>query len=103
MRGCVRRRRLNGHPIVSDRRRILVCDAESQTLHALRVVLHAARDLVNSILIYHDRELPDHVQDDLLSAYDGQRLAGPQCEPRPTERATCIARGSAEATASTPR
>jgi two-component system, OmpR family, KDP operon response regulator KdpE len=27
---------------VSDRRRILVCDAESQTLHALRVVLHCA-------------------------------------------------------------
>jgi two-component system KDP operon response regulator KdpE len=27
---------------VSDRRRILVCDAESQSLHALRVVLHGA-------------------------------------------------------------
>jgi CheY-like chemotaxis protein len=27
---------------VSDRRRILLCDAESQSLHALRVVLHGA-------------------------------------------------------------
>jgi DNA-binding response OmpR family regulator len=27
---------------VSDRRRILLCDAESESLHALRVVLHGA-------------------------------------------------------------
>ena len=33
---------VHGPPTVSDRRRILVCDAESQTLHALRVVLHGA-------------------------------------------------------------
>ena len=33
---------LHGHPSVSERRRILVCDAESQSLHALRVVLHGA-------------------------------------------------------------
>ena len=32
------------------------------------------RDVVNSILVYHERELPDHVQED-LSAYDGERLA----------------------------
>jgi two-component system, OmpR family, KDP operon response regulator KdpE len=32
----------HGRRRVSDRRRILVCDAESQSLHALRVVLHAA-------------------------------------------------------------
>jgi two-component system, OmpR family, KDP operon response regulator KdpE len=32
----------HGRPRVSDRRRILLCDAESQSLHALRVVLHAA-------------------------------------------------------------
>jgi two-component system, OmpR family, KDP operon response regulator KdpE len=30
------------HRAVIDRRRILVCDAESQSLHALRVVLHSA-------------------------------------------------------------
>jgi two-component system, OmpR family, KDP operon response regulator KdpE len=33
---------LHSHPSVSDRRRILLCDAESQSLHALRVVLHDA-------------------------------------------------------------
>jgi len=33
---------VHGHRRVSDRRRILLCDAESQSLHALRVVLHAA-------------------------------------------------------------
>ncbi len=33
---------LHSHPSVSDRRRILLCDAESQSLHALRVVLHGA-------------------------------------------------------------
>ncbi len=33
------------------------------------------RDVVNSILVYHERELPDHVQEDFLSAYDGERLA----------------------------
>ena len=32
------------HPEASDRRRILLCDDESQTLHALRVVF-TARDL----------------------------------------------------------
>jgi two-component system, OmpR family, KDP operon response regulator KdpE len=32
----------HGRRRVSDRRRILVCDAESQSLHALRVVLHGA-------------------------------------------------------------
>jgi hypothetical protein len=31
-----------GRPRVGDRRRILVCDAESQSLHALRVVLRSA-------------------------------------------------------------
>jgi two-component system, OmpR family, KDP operon response regulator KdpE len=31
-----------GHGIASDRRRILLCDAESQSLHALRVVLRGA-------------------------------------------------------------
>jgi two-component system KDP operon response regulator KdpE len=30
------------HRTVSDRRRILLCDAESQSLHALRVVSHGA-------------------------------------------------------------
>jgi two-component system KDP operon response regulator KdpE len=30
------------HRTIVDRRRILLCDAESQTLHALRVVLHGA-------------------------------------------------------------
>ena len=34
--------RVHGHGTVSDRRRILLCDAESQSLHALRVVLHRA-------------------------------------------------------------
>ena len=33
---------VHGRRTVSDRRRILVCDAESQSLHALRVVLHGA-------------------------------------------------------------
>jgi two-component system, OmpR family, KDP operon response regulator KdpE len=33
---------VHGHRIVSDRRRILVCDAESQSLHALRVMFHGA-------------------------------------------------------------
>ena len=33
---------LHSHPSVSDRRRILLCGAESQSLHALRVVLHGA-------------------------------------------------------------
>jgi two-component system KDP operon response regulator KdpE len=33
---------VHGHRTVSDRRRILLCDAESQGLHALRVVLHGA-------------------------------------------------------------
>ena len=33
---------VHGHRTVSDRRRILVCDADSQSLHALRVVLHRA-------------------------------------------------------------
>jgi two-component system, OmpR family, KDP operon response regulator KdpE len=33
---------VHGHRTVSDRSRILVCDAESQSLHALRVVLHGA-------------------------------------------------------------
>jgi two-component system, OmpR family, KDP operon response regulator KdpE len=33
---------VRGHGPVSDRRRILVCDAESQSLHALRVVLRGA-------------------------------------------------------------
>jgi two-component system, OmpR family, KDP operon response regulator KdpE len=33
---------VDGHRTVSDRRRILLCDAESQSLHALRVVLHGA-------------------------------------------------------------
>ena len=33
---------VHGHRTVSDRRRILVCDAESQSLHALRVVFHGA-------------------------------------------------------------
>ena len=33
---------VHGHGTVSDRRRILLCDAESQSLHALRVVLHGA-------------------------------------------------------------
>jgi two-component system KDP operon response regulator KdpE len=33
---------VHGHRTVSDRRGILVCDAESQSLHALRVVLHGA-------------------------------------------------------------
>jgi two-component system, OmpR family, KDP operon response regulator KdpE len=31
-----------GHRTVSDRRRILLCDADPQSLHALRVVLHRA-------------------------------------------------------------
>jgi two-component system, OmpR family, KDP operon response regulator KdpE len=31
-----------GHGIASDRRRILLCDAESQSLHAVRVVVHGA-------------------------------------------------------------
>src|ERR1700750_1164100 len=34
--------RLEGRRRVSDRPRILVCDAESQSLHALRVVFHGA-------------------------------------------------------------
>jgi two-component system KDP operon response regulator KdpE len=34
---------VHGHRTVSDRPRILVCDAESQSLHALRVVFHGAR------------------------------------------------------------
>jgi two-component system KDP operon response regulator KdpE len=33
---------VRGYRAVSDRRRILLCDAESQSLHALRVVLHGA-------------------------------------------------------------
>jgi two-component system, OmpR family, KDP operon response regulator KdpE len=33
---------VHGHPTVSDWRWILLCDAESQSLHALRVVLHGA-------------------------------------------------------------
>src|SRR5690348_14564503 len=33
---------VHGHATVSDWRRILLCDAESQSLHALRVVLHGA-------------------------------------------------------------
>jgi two-component system, OmpR family, KDP operon response regulator KdpE len=33
---------VHGHRAVSDRRRILLCDAESQSLHAMRVVLHGA-------------------------------------------------------------
>jgi two-component system, OmpR family, KDP operon response regulator KdpE len=33
---------VHSHRKVSDRRRILVCDAESQSLHALRVVFHGA-------------------------------------------------------------
>jgi two-component system KDP operon response regulator KdpE len=33
---------VHGHRTVSDRRRILVCDAESQSLRALRVVFHGA-------------------------------------------------------------
>jgi pimeloyl-ACP methyl ester carboxylesterase len=33
------------------------------------------RDIVGSILDYHERELPDYVRDDFLSAYDGERLA----------------------------
>jgi two-component system, OmpR family, KDP operon response regulator KdpE len=33
---------VHGRRTVSDRRRILLCDAESQSLHALRVVLHRA-------------------------------------------------------------
>jgi two-component system KDP operon response regulator KdpE len=33
---------VHGHRTVSDRRRILLCDAESQSLHALRVVLQGA-------------------------------------------------------------
>jgi pimeloyl-ACP methyl ester carboxylesterase len=33
------------------------------------------RDVVNSILVYHRDELPDHVEEDFLSAYDGARLA----------------------------
>jgi two-component system, OmpR family, KDP operon response regulator KdpE len=33
---------VDGHPTVSDWRRVLLCDADSQTLHALRVVLHGA-------------------------------------------------------------
>ena len=33
---------VHGHRTVRDRRRILLCDAESQSLHALRVVLHGA-------------------------------------------------------------
>ena len=33
---------VHSHRTVCDRRRILVCDAESQSLHALRVVLHGA-------------------------------------------------------------
>jgi hypothetical protein len=31
-----------GHGMAGDRRRILVCDAESQSPHALRIVLHGA-------------------------------------------------------------
>jgi two-component system, OmpR family, KDP operon response regulator KdpE len=33
---------VHGHRTVLDRRRVLLCDAESQSLHALRVVLHGA-------------------------------------------------------------
>jgi pimeloyl-ACP methyl ester carboxylesterase len=33
------------------------------------------RDVVNSILVYHKRQLPDYVLEDFLSAYDGERLA----------------------------
>jgi two-component system, OmpR family, KDP operon response regulator KdpE len=33
---------VHGHRTVSDRRRILLCDADRQSLHALRVVLHGA-------------------------------------------------------------
>src|SRR3977135_645199 len=33
---------VHGRRTMSDRRRILVCDTESQSLHALRVVLHGA-------------------------------------------------------------
>jgi two-component system, OmpR family, KDP operon response regulator KdpE len=33
---------VHGHRTVSDRRRILVCDADSQSLHALRVTFHGA-------------------------------------------------------------
>ncbi len=33
---------VHGHRTVRDRTRILLCDAESQSLHALRVVLHDA-------------------------------------------------------------
>jgi two-component system, OmpR family, KDP operon response regulator KdpE len=33
---------VHSHRTVSDRRRILVCDADSQSLHALRAVLHGA-------------------------------------------------------------
>jgi two-component system, OmpR family, KDP operon response regulator KdpE len=33
---------VHGHRTVSDRRRILLCDADPQSLHALRVVLHRA-------------------------------------------------------------
>jgi two-component system KDP operon response regulator KdpE len=33
---------VHGNLTVSDRRRILLCDAESQSMHALRVVLHGA-------------------------------------------------------------
>lgn len=33
------------------------------------------RDVANSILVYHRDALPDHVREDFLSAYDGERLA----------------------------
>jgi hypothetical protein len=33
---------VDGHRTVSDRRRILLCDADPQSRHALRVVLHRA-------------------------------------------------------------
>ena len=33
---------VHGHRAVCDRRRILLCDADAQSLHALRVVLHGA-------------------------------------------------------------
>jgi pimeloyl-ACP methyl ester carboxylesterase len=29
------------------------------------------RDVINSILVYHERELPEYVREDFLSAYDG--------------------------------
>ncbi len=33
------------------------------------------RDVVDSVLVYHRDEFPDHVREDFLSAYDGERLA----------------------------